>query len=173
MGVGAVFIGTLATTQLPHPEGEPQNQAELVAITIQPIVFFIILCSVFIHGLSIPFFSLGRRVNTIRQSTSFRATLSRASISDGNDWLHRMRRVVPGQDIEINYDDDVEKGTGTERSSTQHRFGDSNKLEEYSKLDEMDDPRGQSWSKLPLKFSIQLTIYFSRGQKYCYREATK
>ncbi|TIA90196.1 hypothetical protein E3P99_01724 [Wallemia hederae] len=146
MGVGAIFISTLATTELPMPEGEPQNQAELVAVTIQPIVWFMVLVSTFIHGLSIPFFSLGRRVNTIRQSTSFGNTLSRASITDGNDWMHRMRRVVPGQDIEINRDDDVEKGSLTQSSSTQQRKeSDMLKSEEAQKAYNDPDPRVEAW----------------------------
>ncbi|TIC06692.1 midasin [Wallemia mellicola] len=148
MGVGAVFIATLAATELPFPEGEPQNQAELVAVTIQPIVWFMVLVSTFIHGLSIPFFSLGRRVNTIRQTTSFGNTLSRASLTEGNDWLHRMRQVVPGQDIVINRDDEAEKGSLTQSSSTQRKESElEGKAAEAQKvLDETsDDPRVQSW----------------------------
>ena len=150
MGVGAVFIATLAATELPYPEGEPQNQAELVAVTIQPIVWFMVLVSTFIHGLSIPFFSLGRRVNTIRQTTSFGNTLSRASLTEGNDWLHRMRQVVPGQDIVINRDDEAEKGSLTQSSSTQRKESEleGKSAEAQKVLDETsDDPRVQSWSE--------------------------
>lgn len=70
IGVGAVFISAIASIQLPHPEGTPQNQAELVAVTIQPVVFFLVLCSTFVHGLSIPFFSLSKRVGTTLGNTS-------------------------------------------------------------------------------------------------------
>ncbi|KAK7685328.1 hypothetical protein QCA50_011692 [Cerrena zonata] len=62
MGVGAVFISTLALTRLPEPHSPPRNQEEYLAATLQTIVSFVVLGSIFIHGLSIPFFSFGRRV---------------------------------------------------------------------------------------------------------------
>lgn len=47
MGVGAVFIATLARTKLPEPhEDGPIGQAEILSATIQPIVFFLVLISV-------------------------------------------------------------------------------------------------------------------------------
>lgn len=47
MGVGAVFIATLAKTKLPEPhEDGPIGQAEILSATIQPIVFFLVLVSV-------------------------------------------------------------------------------------------------------------------------------
>ncbi|KAK0440284.1 Sodium/hydrogen exchanger [Armillaria borealis] len=57
MGVGAIFVSTLALTRLPEPQYPPQNQQELLAATLQPIVSFVVLGSIIIHGLSIPFFS--------------------------------------------------------------------------------------------------------------------
>ncbi|KAI0327127.1 Sodium/hydrogen exchanger [Cubamyces sp. BRFM 1775] len=49
MGVGAVYVSTLAVLELPRPNGPPQNQAELLATTLQPIVSFIVLCSILIR----------------------------------------------------------------------------------------------------------------------------
>jgi hypothetical protein len=49
MGVGAIFIATLAKLDLPLAAREtetPQTQTELLAATIQPIVAFMVLCSV-------------------------------------------------------------------------------------------------------------------------------
>ena len=51
MGVGAVFISTLALQQIPTFEPEtagrlPETQLELLAVSIQPIVAFIVLCSI-------------------------------------------------------------------------------------------------------------------------------
>ena len=49
MGVGAIFIATLAKLDLPLAAREaedPQSQTELLAATIQPIVAFMVLCSV-------------------------------------------------------------------------------------------------------------------------------
>jgi hypothetical protein len=49
MGVGAVFISTLALHSLPEASYPPENQAELLALTIQPIVSFVVLCSILIR----------------------------------------------------------------------------------------------------------------------------
>jgi hypothetical protein len=49
MGVGAVFISSLALTRLPTPHDPPQNQQELLAATLQPIVSFIVLGSIIIR----------------------------------------------------------------------------------------------------------------------------
>jgi hypothetical protein len=49
MGVGAVFISSLALTRLPIPHDPPQNQQEHLAATLQPIVSFIVLGSIIIR----------------------------------------------------------------------------------------------------------------------------
>ncbi|KAG9092153.1 hypothetical protein FRC06_000224 [Ceratobasidium sp. 370] len=59
MGVGAIFISMLALTKLPPPQGRVDDQVDCVVASIQPIVSFVVLGSIFIHGLSIPFFSFG------------------------------------------------------------------------------------------------------------------
>lgn len=46
---GAAFISTLALTHLPAPSGHPANQAELLAVIMQPIVAFTILGSILIR----------------------------------------------------------------------------------------------------------------------------
>lgn len=46
MGVGAVFIATLAKTKLPEPQEEPIGQAEILSASIQPIVYFLVLISI-------------------------------------------------------------------------------------------------------------------------------
>ncbi|KAL7408912.1 Sodium/hydrogen exchanger family-domain-containing protein [Mrakia frigida] len=122
MGVGAIFISTLAQTKLPDPVYPPTNQVELLAVTIKPIVHFLVLCSVLIHGLSIPFFSLGRRVHSISRTHSIAFTRTNDSRLYSIDrdrverpepaWLSGMQRIVPGANIRINRDDDVEKGPG-------------------------------------------------------------
>ncbi|KAL0576454.1 hypothetical protein V5O48_005529 [Marasmius crinis-equi] len=58
MGVGAVFVSSLAVTKLPKPNDPPQNQAELLAATIRPIVSFVVFGSIIIHGLSVVVLSL-------------------------------------------------------------------------------------------------------------------
>jgi NhaP-type Na+/H+ or K+/H+ antiporter len=83
MGVSAVFVSTLALTRLPTPENPPADQAQYLAATIQPIVSFVVLGSLVIHGLSIPFFNVGRiaRSNTFSSTTSSSTTSSSSKMS--------------------------------------------------------------------------------------------
>jgi sodium/hydrogen antiporter len=111
MGVGAVFISTLAQTRLPEPHDPPANQTELLAACLQPIVSFVVLGSIILReimffrpylgsqismpadGLSIPFFSFGRTVST--RTLSLTATLTTRSRAEAPDWLLWIRRA-PG-----------------------------------------------------------------------------
>ncbi|KAF8267323.1 Sodium/hydrogen exchanger family-domain-containing protein [Lactarius quietus] len=74
----------------------PANQAERLGATIQPVVAFMVLCSILIHGLSIPFFSLGRRVTTVTRTWSRQPSLP--------DWALHTRRVERAEDVVINRD---------------------------------------------------------------------
>ncbi|KAI0059568.1 hypothetical protein BV25DRAFT_1860149 [Artomyces pyxidatus] len=96
MGIGAIFISTLAAEQLPRPQSPPQGQTEMLAATIQPIVSFMVVTSIAIHGLSIPFFSLSRRVTTMTRTWSRQPSVP--------DWAMHTRPIVRGQDIVINRD---------------------------------------------------------------------
>ncbi|KZT26781.1 hypothetical protein NEOLEDRAFT_1131816 [Neolentinus lepideus HHB14362 ss-1] len=49
MGVGAVFVSTLAFTRLPEPGETPETQPELLAATLQTIVSFVVLGSILIR----------------------------------------------------------------------------------------------------------------------------
>ncbi|KAI1785916.1 Sodium/hydrogen exchanger family-domain-containing protein [Ganoderma leucocontextum] len=108
MGVGAIFISTLAVTELPTPQSPPQGQAEVLAATLQTIVSFVVLGSIIIHGLSIPFFSFGRNVHSRTLSLS-RTWTSRTT--NAPDWLLGARStpaevtqpaspVMEGRDVE-------------------------------------------------------------------------
>ncbi|KAG6891232.1 hypothetical protein C0995_008484 [Termitomyces sp. Mi166 len=61
----ALFSGHFALYMLPTAHYPPKNEQELLAACLEPIVAFIVLCSIIIHGLSIPFFSLGRATLTL------------------------------------------------------------------------------------------------------------
>ena len=49
VGVGAIFIATLAVERLPHPEEPPRNQTDILALSIEPIIAFIVMCSILIR----------------------------------------------------------------------------------------------------------------------------
>ncbi|KAH9961387.1 Cation/H+ exchanger [Russula dissimulans] len=90
IGVGAIFISTLAQSQLHTPRNPPSSQEDLLATALQPIVAFIVLGSILTHGLSIPFFSAGRRT----------LTLSRSIAVEQPEWLQWVRRAPPEDDAE-------------------------------------------------------------------------
>ena len=115
MGIGAIFISTLASQfLLQHISGNPsttadqQHQIELVSQMIQPIVAFMVICSITIHGLSIPGFSLGRRVHSVSRTWSRRDTTG--SRAGAPDWTNQARLVTRAEDIVINRD--LERGDG-------------------------------------------------------------
>ncbi|EJT98683.1 hypothetical protein DACRYDRAFT_70529 [Dacryopinax primogenitus] len=116
MGVGAIFISTLAATQLPSKGAlgtPPYTQEQLLSGSIQPIVSFIVLCSVLSHGLSVPAFSLSKRVHSLSMTAHTRSWSRQASRETGHrepEWATQARRVHRPEDVVINRDVDLEKG---------------------------------------------------------------
>jgi hypothetical protein len=49
MGVGAIFISALALHKLPVPRDPPENEEELLAASLELIVAFVVLGSIFIR----------------------------------------------------------------------------------------------------------------------------
>ncbi|KAL1714259.1 Sodium/hydrogen exchanger family-domain-containing protein [Schizophyllum commune] len=95
MGVGAIYVQQFALEKLGgEPKGTLDTQADFLAASIQPIVSFVVLGSIIVHGLSIPFFSFSRNLSrslTITRSQtdqSHRATRT-------PDWLLGARRLNP------------------------------------------------------------------------------
>ncbi|KAG0706133.1 Cation/H+ exchanger [Suillus ampliporus] len=81
MGVSAVFVSVLASKRLPTPDNPPADQAQYLAATIQPIVSFIVLGSIIVHGLSIPFFNIGRSIRS-RTSSLTMTSIDRTRVTD-------------------------------------------------------------------------------------------
>jgi hypothetical protein len=170
MGVGAVFIATLAKTKLPEPQEEPIGQAEILSASIQPIVYFLVLISILcreccsrpgsrvkasrlltrrallIDGLSIPFFSLTKRVHSISR------TWSRQSMGDEPAWASHARRINPGESIRINRDDDdredvaddgtADRGGGmTEKTTTSSEMATTDTTDSGPSADRQFDER--------------------------------
>lgn len=106
MGVGAIFIATLGRTLMPEEVPDPpESSNDVLALTIQPIVYFFVLCSIIIHGFTVPFFAFGK--NARRRAHTLTRTLSRnlSMRDDEPGWMSRVRRVRTGEDIIINTDD--------------------------------------------------------------------
>ncbi|KAF8996491.1 Sodium/hydrogen exchanger family-domain-containing protein [Cyathus striatus] len=113
IGVGAVFISTLAGEVI-HKSGQSATnpQTELLENTIEPIVAFMVLCSIIVHGLSIPSFSLGRRVHSVSRTWSRREV----SLVDGQpEWANQTRRVTRAEDVVVNRDSGFGSGEKVER----------------------------------------------------------
>lgn len=120
----------------------------MLAATIQPIVAFMVLCSITLHGLSIPSFSLGRRVHSVSQTWSRHAP---------SDWINQARRVDRPEDIIINRDSEMERGELTPdeklasdrsitRSPTKERGSDEESLAETEIVAEADDRKTEEKS---------------------------
>ncbi|KZT26788.1 hypothetical protein NEOLEDRAFT_1131824 [Neolentinus lepideus HHB14362 ss-1] len=99
MGVGAVFVSTLALTRLPEPGENPETQPELLAATLQTIVSFVVLGSILIHGLSIPFFSFGKKVHS--RTISLSRTWTSRNAENAPDWVLWTRRVPSTPRVEL------------------------------------------------------------------------
>ena len=111
MGITAIFMSTLGNEflrhhieSLPSPlTGSNFQQIQVLTDTIEPIIAFVVLCSIIIHGLSIPGFSLGKRVHSLHR------TWSRKDVGNGRpDWANRTKLITRAEDVIINRD--LEKG---------------------------------------------------------------
>ncbi|GAA6037492.1 hypothetical protein JCM8097_008215 [Rhodosporidiobolus ruineniae] len=139
MGVGAIFISTLAAEKLPTPHIPPENSIETLALCITPVTYCIVLTSILVHGLTISFFTLGRRVHSRVQSFSrtltaqstnsrFGRTLSfrtRDPQTDEPSWMSRVKRANNAEDIVINRDDDESPESLAEKGQVGSRSGSS------------------------------------------------
>ncbi|CEQ42546.1 SPOSA6832_04350 [Sporobolomyces salmonicolor] len=140
MGVGAIFISTLAASKLPTPHIPPQNSIESLALMCTPVTYCIVLSSILVHGLTISFFTLGRRVHSRVQSFSRTLTAQSTNSRFGRtfsisgrggasepSWMSRVKLATRAEDIVINRDEDespeslaekgVAEGAGTVRVS--------------------------------------------------------
>ncbi|KZT11960.1 uncharacterized protein LAESUDRAFT_710486 [Laetiporus sulphureus 93-53] len=147
MGIGAVFIATLAVEQLPEPESPPATQAQMLAASIQPIVAFMVLCSITIHGLSIPFFSLGRRVHSVSRTWSRHDTFGTLGGRVLPEWTTQTRPVVAGEDIVINRDRESAMEAGVLPPHEKGRRPESYEMREESTTTQDEKEEGSSRSQ--------------------------
>lgn len=91
IGVGAIFMAILSRAELEH--GEPTPLADLpgpgtpnyyVIATIWPVVTFLIVASIVVHGSSIAVFTLGKRLNNLT------ITMTNTTKGSTQGWLSRL-----------------------------------------------------------------------------------
>ncbi|KAI1483867.1 alkali metal cation/H+ antiporter Nha1 C terminus-domain-containing protein [Daldinia eschscholtzii] len=95
IGVGAIFVALLARAELETehtiPEAElPEKGAEFynVILLVWPIVTFMVISSIIVHGSSVAVFTLGKRINTLSLTMSFTT-----ATEDGPAWMSRLPRI--------------------------------------------------------------------------------
>ena len=66
MGVGAIFISTLAVHRLPSPSNPPQTQQDILALAIHPIVSFVVLSSIIIRASAVNYLFLSFHLHHTR-----------------------------------------------------------------------------------------------------------
>ncbi|KAK5994521.1 Na(+)/H(+) antiporter [Cladobotryum mycophilum] len=95
IGVGAIFVALLARAELEHhepvplsampPEGSPHF---VLIYLVWPIVTFLVISSILVHGSSVAVFTLGKRINTLTLTMSYTA-----APEDGPSWMNRLPRI--------------------------------------------------------------------------------
>ncbi|KAG6322631.1 hypothetical protein E4U44_003644 [Claviceps purpurea] len=117
IGVGAIFVAILARAELEHhepvPLGElPPEDAPFYKLIylVWPIVTFLVISSILIHGSSIAVFTLGKRINTLTLTMSYTQ-----AAEDGPSWMNRLPRIssqsrsMARTMSEASYDDDLKE----------------------------------------------------------------
>ncbi|KAF3929185.1 hypothetical protein AA313_de0202542 [Arthrobotrys entomopaga] len=115
MGVGAIFVAILARSELSTgnsatplaviPDADKEIPELLLVKVIWPIVTFMVISSIIVHGSSIAVFTLGKRIN--------RMTLTMSYTTQGPEesWVSRLPFLNRGQSLSIRKpeDSDTEK----------------------------------------------------------------
>ncbi|KAL0931395.1 sodium/hydrogen antiporter nha1 [Colletotrichum truncatum] len=95
IGVGAIFVAILARAELQWETAVPLSDIPpeeiehrtLVAV-IWPIVTFLVIASIIVHGSSVAVFTLGKRINTLTITMSYTT-----APEDGPTWMNRLPRI--------------------------------------------------------------------------------
>ncbi|KAK4241902.1 alkali metal cation/H+ antiporter Nha1 C terminus-domain-containing protein [Achaetomium macrosporum] len=95
IGVGAIFVAMLARGEMEHDQTVPLSKLPpagsehytLIA-SVWPIVAFIVVASIIVHGSSVAVFTLGKHINTLTITMSY----TQAN-EDGPSWMNRLPRI--------------------------------------------------------------------------------
>ncbi|KAH6603629.1 alkali metal cation h+ antiporter nha1 [Trichoderma cornu-damae] len=95
IGVGAIFVAILARAELEHDEPVPLSDLPppgtdhfTLIYLVWPIVTFLVISSILVHGSSVAVFTLGKRINTLTLTMSYTA-----APEDGPSWMNRLPRI--------------------------------------------------------------------------------
>lgn len=95
IGVGAIFVAILARSELEHDEPVPLSELPSsdaphfnLIYLVWPIVTFLVISSILVHGSSVAVFTLGKRINTLTLTMSYTA-----APDDGPSWMNRLPRI--------------------------------------------------------------------------------
>ena len=93
IGVGAIFAAMLARAELETNTTEPlavlpgpDTENYLLVQIIWPVVTFLVISSIIVHGSSIAVFTLGKRINTLTLTMSY-------TQANEPSWLNRLPRI--------------------------------------------------------------------------------
>ncbi|OLL23106.1 putative Na(+)/H(+) antiporter [Neolecta irregularis DAH-3] len=141
IGVGAIFVSILAraeletdtTTPLAHLPADPTIHNYYAIRIIWPLITFIVLTSILIHGSSIAVFTLGKHLNSL----SFTISYTRENTLDNPTWLDRLPRIELGQSTSKAKPDE-ERNCRRSRSNSRRsiQFFDEQKEEQGEQLSE-------------------------------------
>ena len=95
IGVGAIFAAILVRAELETDSDQPLSEIPsdpaaknyLLIQVVWPIVCFLVVSSILVHGSSIAVFTLGKRINTLTLTMSY---------TQGNEpsWMNRLPRIA-------------------------------------------------------------------------------
>jgi Na(+)/H(+) antiporter len=106
IGVGAIFAAILARAELETDSTEPlavlpgprTKDYELIYL-VWPIVTFLVIASILVHGSSIAVFTLGKRINTLTITLSYTQ-----DNENGPGWMNRLPRIQSQSKSQSKYD---------------------------------------------------------------------
>ncbi|KAJ9136721.1 Na(+)/H(+) antiporter [Pleurostoma richardsiae] len=95
IGVGAIFVAILARAELESENPVPLSQVPdinqehgLLIALVWPIVTFLVIASIIVHGSSIAVFTLGKHINTLAITMSYTT-----ANEEGPSWMNRLPRI--------------------------------------------------------------------------------
>ncbi|KAF9445304.1 hypothetical protein P691DRAFT_762626 [Macrolepiota fuliginosa MF-IS2] len=109
MGIGTIFIATLAVHRLPEPRSPAETQQDILATALHPVTSFVVLVSIIVHGFSIPFFNVGMKLYRHRPSfnTPGTHTETLVGVAQPPDWILSVRHSSADTPLPVHQPDTV------------------------------------------------------------------